>query len=54
MTGTPKNYDLAPDGKRLLAMAPVKRREVAENQSHVTVMINFFDKVRRRLAGRNK
>jgi len=54
MTGTSKNFDLAPDGKRVLAMMPVEPRDLPDNHSHVTVMINFFDEVRHRIAAQSK
>jgi eukaryotic-like serine/threonine-protein kinase len=45
------NFDLAPDGKRLIALMPAASPEPRETQSHVTIMMNFFDEVRRRMAG---
>ena len=51
-TGLGVNFDLAPDGKRLLALMPAEGAEPRERQSHVTLMTNFFDEVRRRVATR--
>jgi hypothetical protein len=33
---------------------PVENQKLPENESHVTVVINFFDEVRRRVAGQAK
>jgi Tol biopolymer transport system component len=47
---TGSNFDIAPDGKRVLALMPVQTAATRETQSHVMVMTNFFDEVRRRVA----
>jgi hypothetical protein len=52
--GTSRNYDLAPDGKRFVVLMPVERPAPRETQRHVTLVVNFFDEVRRRVAGRGK
>lgn len=49
-TGLSINFDLAPDGKRVLVVMPAESPEPRETQSHVTLMINFFDEVRHRVA----
>ena len=50
-TGLPAiNFAVAPDGKRVLAVMPVQ--EPREAQSHVTLVMNFFDEVRRRIGGK--
>jgi hypothetical protein len=41
-----KNYDLAPDGKRFAVLEPPEGEQKAE--THATVLLNFFDEVRRR------
>jgi hypothetical protein len=43
------NLDLAPDGKRLVALA--QTQSVGENKAtvHVTFLLNFFDELRRRV-----
>ena len=51
-TGLGVNFDLAPDGERLLALLPPEGAEPREKQNHVTLMTNFFDEVRRRVAAR--
>jgi serine/threonine-protein kinase len=43
------NFDLAPDGKRVAAIMPVETPEVQRAQSHVVLLINFFDELRRRV-----
>lgn len=44
-----KNIDLAPDGKRIVALMPVETAEGQKAQSHVIFLENFFDEVRRRV-----
>ncbi len=43
--GNNRTFDLSPDGKRFAVLIP------GERQSHVTLLVNFFDEVRRRVAG---
>jgi len=43
------NYDLAPDGKRIVALMPVETAEGQKTQSHVIFLENFFDEVRRKV-----
>lgn len=45
-TGVLPNYDVAPDG-RIIALVPATPG-VKQTQNHVTVMLNFFDELRRR------
>ena len=52
--GINANYDLAPDGKRIVALMPVDTAEGQRAQSHVTFLLNFFDEVRRRTATQTK
>ena len=49
--GTNWNLDLAPDGKRFVVLLPADGAEARQSQSHITLVINFFDEVRRRVAG---
>jgi serine/threonine-protein kinase len=49
-----KNIDLAPDGKRIVALMPVETAEGQKAQSHVIFLENFFDEVRRRTATQTK
>lgn len=53
-TGLAVNLDLAPDGKRFIVLMPSENRESRERQSHVTLVTNFFEEVRRRFAGQSK
>jgi len=53
-TGGRKNFDLAPDGKRIAALMPVETAEAQKAQNHVTFLMNFFDEVRRRTATQAK
>jgi serine/threonine-protein kinase len=52
--GLGPNFDPAPDGKRFVALMPVESPEQRETQGHVTLVTNFFDEVRRRVAGQVK
>jgi serine/threonine-protein kinase len=52
--GLAPNLDLAPDGKRFVALMSVEAPEPRETQSHVMLVVNFFDEVRRRVAGQRK
>ena len=47
-TGLTLNFDLAPDGKRFAVVMPADNPEPREIRSHVTLVVNFFDEVRRR------
>jgi serine/threonine protein kinase len=46
--GLNPNYDLAPDGKRIVALMQAGEREDQKAQTHVIFLQNFFDEVRRR------
>ena len=51
--GTPtvtRNVDLAPDGKRVVALMPSGTPEGRKAQNHIVFLMNFFDEVRRRTA----
>jgi Tol biopolymer transport system component len=47
--GLAANFDIAPDGKRLLVLMPPESTGQRENQSHVMLALNFFDEVQRRV-----
>lgn len=50
--GVSSHYDLAPDGKRLVAF-PASEDDKQKPLTHVTLLVNFFDELRRRApAGR--
>ena len=52
--GLAPNFDIAPDGKRFVVLVPAQSPESREAQSRVMLMTNFFDEVRRRVAGQVK
>jgi serine/threonine-protein kinase len=52
--GLYRNYDLAPDGKRIAALMPAEAPQAQQAQSHVIFLENFFDEVRRRTATQAK
>jgi hypothetical protein len=43
------NYDLAPDGKRLVVFMPVEGPKTQQTQNHVIFLENFFDELRRKV-----
>ena len=45
--GLYSNYDLAPDGKRLAALL-AEDASGAKPPTHLTLLLNFFDELRRR------
>ncbi|HYL36063.1 MAG TPA: protein kinase [Bryobacteraceae bacterium] len=48
--GSNKNLDLAPDGKRIVALMPATEPKGAqEAQNHVVFLMNFFDELRRKV-----
>jgi serine/threonine-protein kinase len=49
MLNAAKNVDLAPDGKRIIALMPVETPEAQKAQNQVIFLENFFDEVRRRV-----
>ena len=44
-----KNYDLAPDGKRIVALMPVDAPEAQQSRNHVIFLENFSDELRRKV-----
>jgi serine/threonine-protein kinase len=48
------NYDLAPDGKRIVALLPDEGTEGQKAQNHVIFLQNFFDALRRRVPVEHK
>ena len=50
--GVLPSFDVMPNGDRVLALLPAGRPEDRQSRNHVTVMLNFHDAVRRRLAVR--
>ncbi len=53
-TGLTLNFDLAPDGKRFAVLMPADAPEPRETRSHITLVLNFFDEVRRRVGSGGK
>jgi hypothetical protein len=45
------NYDLAPDVKRFAVFPRAEGTAGRERDGHVTFLLNFFDELRRRVAG---
>jgi Tol biopolymer transport system component len=43
-----RNVDLAPDGKRVVAVIPAEGGEGQQSRNHVVFLENFFDELRRR------
>jgi hypothetical protein len=52
--GLGANCDLAPDGKHFVVLMPAERPQPLEMQNHITLGVNFFDEVRRRVAAQAK
>jgi hypothetical protein len=48
-TGVLPNFDLSPDGERILALMPGAKPQEQQTQIHVTFILNFSDEVRRRM-----
>jgi hypothetical protein len=46
-TGLTPNFDLAPDGKRVVVLMPPGGAELTEVQGHVTLLTNLFDELLR-------
>ena len=49
MLNAAKNVDLAPDGKRVIALLPVEAAEAQKAQNHVILLMHFSDELRRRV-----
>jgi hypothetical protein len=47
-------FDVAPDGKHLVVVMPPPSAEPREVQNHLTLVVNFFDEVRQRVAAEAK
>ena len=48
--GLARNYSLHPDGKRVVALMPASASGDAKDATHVTILFNFFDELKRRVA----
>ena len=42
-------YDLAPDGKRFIVILPAEDSETQKPPAQLTLLLNFFDELRRRM-----
>src|SRR5690348_8211691 len=51
---TESRYDLAPDGKRFAVILDTERAREEKAVTGVTVVVNFFDELRRRWPARRK
>ena len=49
LVNSSKNVDLAPDGKRVVAVMPVEGPEAQQSHNHAVFLENFFDELRRRM-----
>ena len=49
-----KNYDVSPDGKRIAVLYPSDAPGEGQPQNDVTVLLNFFDELERRVPVRKK
>jgi serine/threonine-protein kinase len=47
------NYDLAPDGKRIAVLLPEDDAEGSKPPTHVILLLNFFDELRRKAPVKN-
>jgi hypothetical protein len=43
------NLDITPDGRRFVVLAPPETTSEEPNTVHATILLNFFDELRRRL-----
>jgi serine/threonine-protein kinase len=48
--GTAVNYDVHPDGKRIVALMPARDSGEVDSTTHVTILFNLFDELERRAA----
>ena len=51
-TGNNANYDLAPDGKRIVAFLQGEDTEGQKPLTHLTLLLNLFDELKRK-TGKN-
>jgi hypothetical protein len=52
--GLTANLDLTLDGKRFVVVLPAEGPEPRESQSHLMLVVNFIDEVRRRVVAQGK
>lgn len=51
-TGVLPNFDIAPDGERVVALMPLARPEEQQTVNHVTLMLNVSEQIRKRIDAR--
>jgi hypothetical protein len=49
-TGLTPFFDVSPDGSRLAVLIPPEDAQFEKTRSHMTLVLNFSDEVRRRVA----
>jgi hypothetical protein len=47
--GASRNYDVHPDGKRIVALMPGSASGDVKEAPHVTILFNFFDELKRKV-----
>jgi hypothetical protein len=47
--GQARNFDLAPDGKRIVALMPVESPAGPKQEHEVVMLLNFADELRRKV-----
>jgi serine/threonine-protein kinase len=45
-----RNYGMHPDGKRIAALMPAGSQASSKDATHVTILFNFFDELKRRVS----
>jgi Tol biopolymer transport system component len=48
-SGPSRNFDLAPDGKRVVALTPIELSNAPHQQNHVVFLQNLLDELQRRM-----
>lgn len=44
-----EQWDLAPDGKRAIAIVPVESQQAPQADHEIVILFNFFDEIRRKV-----
>ena len=52
--GMNRSFDLHPDGKRSVALMPAESMSGKKAETHVTILFNFLDELRRRVPAGKK
>jgi hypothetical protein len=47
-----RQWDLAPDGKRVAVLTPVESVDAPNQEHEIVMLLNFFDELRRRVSAR--